>query len=82
MGTSMIESMTMVRKTITMDAKLAAEAQEMAPDGNFSALVGELVAKHLRRAKLKKALDYWEEINGPIPEEEIDAAARELGYIE
>ena len=80
MGTSMIDGMTVVRKTITLDAKVAAEAQKMAPDGNFSALVGELLAKHLRSTKLKEALDYMEEIHGPIPEEKIRAAEIELGY--
>lgn len=82
MAVGMIYGMTMVRKTITLDAEVAAEAQAMAPNGNFSALVGELLEKHLRSTRLREALDAWEKVHGPSSEEDIRAAAIELGYIE
>lgn len=76
----MIAGMTMVRKTITLDAEVAAEAQALAPDGNFSALVAQLLERELRSRRLGEALAAWEEVHGPISEAEILAAETELGY--
>lgn len=78
MGASMIDGMTMVRKTITLDAKVAAEVQAIAPDGNFSALVDELLEKHLRSRHLRALLDEYQAEHCAFSDEEIEAAVAEL----
>lgn len=69
------------RLSITMDPDLGSAVRDAAArDGmSVSAWLAEAAADRLRNDLLGRALDRWEEEDGPFSDDELDAAAKALG---
>ncbi|MDN5860524.1 MAG: hypothetical protein L0H84_18120 [Pseudonocardia sp.] len=69
------------RITVTMDAELGAAVRAAAAraDSSVSGWLAEAAAHKIRNELLGAALDAWEEEFGAFTEEELDAAAENLG---
>lgn len=67
----------MSRRTVTIDADLAAEADRLA-DGNLSALVSRALEREVRLARLGQLVADFEAEHGALSEDELAAAARRL----
>jgi hypothetical protein len=77
---SKIAGMTMVRKTVTLDAKAVEGAMELS-NGNLSAYVNEAVMTRVRRDRLKALVALDIELRGPIDEEAADAQLAEIDAV-
>jgi hypothetical protein len=69
------------RITMTLDAELGAQVRDAAKRAgqSVSAWLAEAVQARLRHESLRAALDAWQEESGAFTQEELDAAAAELG---
>ena len=69
------------RFSVTMDPDLGAAVREAAErqHTSVSAWLAAAASDRLRNELLGRALDRWEEQDGPFVEKELDAAARALG---
>lgn len=76
-----LEAMKFDRFSITMDPELGAAVREAAEQEgvSVSAWLSGAAAARLRNYLLGRALDQWEAEIGPPTEDELDAAAAELG---
>lgn len=63
----------LVKRSVTLDPKLDAEAHRLVGDRGFSALVNDALERELQGRRLQHWLDERERELGPIPEEDIDA---------
>lgn len=69
------------RISLALDAKLGAAVREEADrEGlSVSAWVSKAVADRIRNARLRAALDAWQDEDGPFTEEELDEAREAMG---
>lgn len=69
------------RITVSVDAELGTAARKAAERAGMSVSgwVGEAIADSLRNELLRVALDAWDAEDGPLTEEELDAAAADMG---
>lgn len=74
----MIDGMTTVRRTITLDAWVDEQARHFAPDDNLSAFVNQLVEEEVRHLALLELIEKDERERGPISEEEVAEVGRRL----
>jgi hypothetical protein len=75
--------MGVMRFSFTMNPELGAALRRAAAEAgvSVSAWVEEAAADRLRNQLLGEALDRWEEEFGALTEDEIAAAAEELGFV-
>lgn len=69
----MMKGMTKVRRTISIDADLAKQADREA-DGNLSAFVEEAIEKNLRSHHFRRAMELFDEEYGPSTPEDVAKA--------
>jgi Arc/MetJ-type ribon-helix-helix transcriptional regulator len=62
----MIESMSTVRRTVTLDERTAAEVERLVPRGGFSRFVNEALEERLRREVLTELVRRDRDEHGPI----------------
>lgn len=67
------------RLSVALDPELGAAIREAAAarQTSVSAWLASAAEHHLRNQRLGEALDAWEAENGPVTEEELEAARRE-----
>jgi hypothetical protein len=75
-----IAGMTMVKKTVTLDAEAVAGAMELG-DGNLSAYVNEAVLRRVRRERLERLVEEDIRVRGPIPEEDVRATLESIDAV-
>ena len=72
----------MGKYSITMPRSLAEAAREVSGDAGLSAYIAGAVAARVRHDKLGLFLAEYEELNGPITQEEIDEVDAEMAKAE
>lgn len=78
---SMIDGMTMVRRTVTLDAKAVELATEFS-DGNFSAYINEALARKVRRDALAELVAESDRRFGAITPAELADARAQLAALD
>lgn len=76
-----ITGMTMVKKTVTLDADLvgkAARAAAASNGGSFSAYVNEAIAQRLRREGLDALVELDIKLRGPINDADVEATLESI----
>jgi hypothetical protein len=68
------------RLSITLEPRLGAAVRKAAKRAgvSVSAWIAEATAARIRNLALREALDAWDEEDGPLTADEIDAGARTL----
>ncbi len=78
---SMIGGMTMVRKTVTLDAKAVEAATELA-GGNLSAYVNDALVQQVRRDKLRAFVEEYRRRYGTVSPERASELRASLAAVE
>lgn len=78
----MIEGMSTVRRTVTLDERTAAEVERLVPKGGFSRFVNEAVEERLRREALTAYLRSTEDTFGPIDPSEAAKLDADLAEVD
>lgn len=77
----MMDSMSMVRKTVTLPEEVVAEVEARA-NGNFSRYVAEVLEHELRLAHAREFLAEAEAEHGPVPDEVRNRVREQLREIQ
>ena len=78
---SMINGMTMVRRTVTLDER-AVELATRLSGGNFSAYVNEALMRKVRLDGLRELVEEMDRRYGPVDPEEVERVRRELAELD
>ena len=78
----MVGLMSVEKMSISLDGPLGAAIRAAAREAGqpVSTWLAEAAQAKLRSVALRQFLDEWQAENGAFTEEEIESAARELGY--
>jgi hypothetical protein len=71
------------RLSITLEPRLGAAVRRAAKRAgvSVSAWIAEATAARIRNLALRDALDAWDETDGPLTKQELDAAVKALGLL-
>lgn len=67
----------MRKVSLTIDPELLEQAKRLAPGGNLSAFVNEVLDAHIRREGLRQIVEEDEQRLGPVPEKVRQHVERE-----
>jgi hypothetical protein len=71
------------RLSITLEPRLGAAVRKAAKRAgvSVSAWIAEATAARIRNLALRDALDAWDQEDGPLTRDEVEAAAKTLGML-